>query len=545
MSAAPAAPAATGRTQTRGGLAGVRPLLTVSLRQDARNIAPWVLLITALSASSVLAYAWAFPHAEDRAALASSLGANPALSLIFGPARDLMTADGFNAWRAGQLGAFFAGLMAILIVVRNSRANEDSGQAELLASGVLARASRLAVAVLMAATASVALGVVCFLVTLACGGGITATLILSATFTASGLMFAGVAAITAQLGSDARTASSIAVATLGVSYVLRGYIDSAGAPDWVTWLTPLGWLEETRPATDNNPWPLVLALTFALLLVAAGFVLQGHRDFGQGIVATRPGPAEAGIAGNVWGLAFKLHRGTLISWLIAFTGLGLLFGNLVTSIGDLIANNPAMAAVLAAGMASSASMTFAFLVTILQIIAIIAAVMGVQVALRIYAEEVDYRVEPLLAASLRRATYLASNAVIALVGPAVAMLLAGTTLGLVAHAKDGTIAVGDVLWQATVTIPAVWVLVGLGLAAAGAVPSRRIIAWFGVVATFGLTILGPTFKLPAWALDISPLRQVPDVTGASPNWAGLAWLTLVAAALVTVAFVGFRRRDVI
>ena len=86
------------------------------------------------------------PGRRRPGALAATLGANPALSLVFGPARDLSTADGFNAWRAGQLGAFFAGLMAILIVVRNSRANEDSGQAELIASGVIARHSRLAVA---------------------------------------------------------------------------------------------------------------------------------------------------------------------------------------------------------------------------------------------------------------------------------------------------------------------------------------------------------------------------------------------------------------
>ncbi|MDO5677133.1 MAG: hypothetical protein Q4G35_06455 [Propionibacteriaceae bacterium] len=37
--------------------------------------------------------------------------------------------------------------MSIFIVVRNSRAQEDSGQAELLASGVMGRHTRLLVAV--------------------------------------------------------------------------------------------------------------------------------------------------------------------------------------------------------------------------------------------------------------------------------------------------------------------------------------------------------------------------------------------------------------
>ena len=549
MSITALTPTEAQRPRTRGAhLAGTRPLLHVSLRQDLRNIAPWVMLISALSASSVLAYAWIFPDDSDRLALSTALRGNPALSLIFGPARDLMTSDGFNAWRAGQLGALCAGLMAILIVVRNSRADEDSGQAELIASGVIARQSRLAVAVLVAAIASIALGVVCFILTVLCGGGIGATLILAGTFTASGLIFAGVAAVAAQLGSDARTASSIAIATLGVFYVLRGYLDSSGAPDWVSWLTPFGWLEETRPATENNAWPLLLALAIAIALVLAGFVLQGHRDFGQGMVAQRPGPGEARLAGNAWGLAFKLHRSAVVSWMIAFAGLGLVFGNLATSIGDIVADNPAMAEVLAAGAGSaggSADLTFAFLVTILQIIAVIAAVMGVQIMLRIHAEEIDFRVEPLLATSLRRPTYLASNVVVALLGTAIALVLAGLCLGLVAHGKETSVSVGDVFGQALATIPAVWVLVGLAVAAVGAAPAKRIVAWLGVVATFGLTILGPTFNLPDWALGISPLRHVPNVTAASPGWAGLVWLGAIAALLLVVGLVGYRRRDIV
>lgn len=522
-----------------------RALLKVALRQDAPNIAPWVVLISVLSASSVLIYAWIFPDAADRAALATAMHANPALFLIFGPARDLATSDGFNAWRAGQLGALFAGLMTILIVVRNSRADEDSGRAELLASGVLARQSRLAVALAMATLASVALGVVCFVLTVACGGGLVATLVLSATFTASGLMFAGVAAIAAQLGSEARTASSLAIATLAVFFVARGYIDTSGWDEWMTWLTPLGWLEEARPATGNNPWPLLVALAFAVILVAVAFALQGRRDFGQGLLAGRPGPAEAGLAGNVWGLAVKLNRGALISWSIGLALLGLVLGNLASSVGEVLAGNPAMAAILAAGAVTVSDLTFAFLITILQLIAIIAAVMGVQMIQRVHAEEIDLRVEPLLAGSLHRSTYLASNVVVALAGSGVAMLLAGTGLGIVASAADPSVSVGQVISQALVTIPGVWVLVALAVAAVGAAPAKRLVGWLGIVATFGLTILGPTFRLPDWALSISPLRHVPNIAAASPGWTGFIVLIGIIVALLAVGFVGFRRRDVL
>src|SRR5215467_13965518 len=160
------------------GLAGFRPLLRETLKQDARNIAPWIVLITALSVSSVLAYDWIFTDHATRVSLASTVGANPAFSLIFGPAHNLLTADGFNAWRALALGGFFAALMAILIVVRHSRADEDSGQAELIASSVVGRYTRLMVAVTLAALASVVLGVICSVMTIAFGGGVAASIAL-------------------------------------------------------------------------------------------------------------------------------------------------------------------------------------------------------------------------------------------------------------------------------------------------------------------------------------------------------------------------------
>ena len=158
---------------------GTRTLLKVALHQDRPKIAPWVGLISVLSVSSILAYRWIFPDLADRKTLAMAIGANPAMQLVFGAPRDLLTNDGFNAWRAGALGAFFAGLMAIIIVVRNTRADEDSGRAELIASGVITREARLLVAVLMATVAAVALAVVCFLLTWASGGEPHPTAVLS------------------------------------------------------------------------------------------------------------------------------------------------------------------------------------------------------------------------------------------------------------------------------------------------------------------------------------------------------------------------------
>ena len=526
-------------------VAGFRPLLRVALHQDVRRIGPWIVLITVLSVSSIIAYPLVFPDEASRMELAATIGANPALALVFGPALDLSTADGFNAWRAGQLGAFFAGLMAILIVIRNSRADEDSGQAELLASGVMGRETRLAVALAMAMIASILLGMVATVATVLAGGGFADSAFLAATWTASGCMFAAVAAVAAQLGSDARSATSIAVGFLGAMYVVRGFIDSSAASDWALWLTPFGWLEQVRPAAGNHPWPLLVAAAFTLVTAGLAFALHARRDYGMGLIPPRPGPARgAAVLTNPWGLALRLNRGAVIGWLTAFAVLGVVFGVLATSIGEVFADNPAIAAALGAGQVTQDQLLFTFLVTILSLVGIIAAVFGVGIVMRTYAEESQWRADPLLAGSLTRPRHLASNAVVAFGGPAVAMLVAGVVIGLVAASREPAISATDVLEQSLVTTPAVWVLVALALAAVGARPAARLVGWLGIVATFALTILGPTFKLPAWILGISPMWHVPTVTATQPDWTGLAWLALAATLLTTAAFTGYRRRDI-
>ncbi|MFL5734128.1 MAG: ABC transporter permease, partial [Chloroflexia bacterium] len=521
-----------------------RPLMQVTLKQDARNIAPWIMGITALSVSSILAYIWIFPNQNDRAALATLVRANPAFSLIFGPAHDLATPDGFNAWRALALGGLFAALMSILIVVRHSRADEDSGQAELIASAVVGRHTRLMVAVALAALASVVLGVICSILTILFGGGVAASIALAATFTASGLMFAGVAAITAQIGSDAPSATSYAVAVLGVSFLLRGALDASGQTGWV-WLSPLGWTQEVRPGSENNWWPLLACLGLAILLVAIANLLLARRDFGQGIIPPSPGPARGGAVATIWGLALRLQRGAMIAWTIAFAIVGGVFGIVASSLGDVFGNNPVIARILEGGGATSAGLVYLFLRTLLALMGILAAVYGVQVVMSIYSEEMEYRAEPLLAGALSRPKYLASNALIALLGPAVALVVGGLAIGVVASARGVDVTVSNLVGQALVEIPAVWVLIGLSLALVGANPRGRMAAWLAIVATFALTILGPTFRLWDWVLGISPLYHVPNITAPNPDFTGLAVVAAIAVAFIAVGFAGFSRRDVL
>ncbi|GAB2660795.1 exporter of polyketide antibiotics [Gordonia jinhuaensis] len=527
---------------TATAVLGTPQLLKASLRHEARSFLPWVVIVTALSVSSVIVYPLLFPSQHDRHAFATTVGSNPALGLIFGPAYDLSTVDGFNAWRSLALGGFITALGAILIVVKASRGQEDSGQAELLASGVLGREARLLTAMLMGMIASVAVGVVSSVLTGLFGGGWEASLLLGAGFVVTGWMFSAVAALTAQIGSDARTATSLAVGVLSVLFVLRGFLFSIDAPRWTVWINPLGWIEETRPATGDHWWPLILGVVFTAVVAGIAFAFQVSRDFGQGLIATPPGPARGRIH-SVLGLAIRLNRSPIIYWSCAFVGLGVIFGYFTGSVRSLFAANPEMAKIFASGAANPAELYGAFLVTIFSLVGIIASIAGVQTINLVRNEELNDRAEPVLATAVTRNRYLGSSVAVAFAETALYMVIAGVVVGIFTAYHNIGISFGDALLQAVATIPAVWTVVAVAVAVIGAVPQARLASWIGVLASFAITLFGPSFKFPEWAMDISPFHHAPDVTtGSSDGW-GLLWISLFTVAFLVIGFAGFRRRD--
>ncbi|MGH2898056.1 MAG: ABC transporter permease, partial [Solirubrobacteraceae bacterium] len=127
--------------------------------------------------------------------------------------------------------------------------------------------------------------------------------------------------------------------------------------------------------------------------------------------------------------------------------------------------------------------------------------------------------------------------------PAVYVVIAGLVIAALASAADIGVDFGNAVLQAVATVPAVWTVVAVSVAVVGARPRVSIAAWAGVLISFVLTLLGPTFKLWDWILAISPFWHIPNVTLSDADWWGLLWISLVTLLFVAVGFAGFRRRD--
>jgi ABC-2 type transport system permease protein len=528
-------------------LAGTGSLFKALLRYDGRLLAPWIVIVTFISASTPVIFNWLFSSEEDKLMLSSSIGSNPALSLIFGTAGDLTTVDGFTVWRGLTLGGFLTALGVGLAVTRATRAQEDSGQAELLASGVLSRSARLMAPVMLVTLASIAVGVVAGVVTGLCGASWDTAMLMGATFTAAGWMFGSWSAVSAQLASDSHLANNIGIGALAALFLMRGALDSLDAPDWTSWINPLGWLSETKAGQDDARWwPLLFAVALALVLCAVAFQLHGSRDFGQGVIATKPGRDRGQIRGP-WTLTWRLHRGVISVWVVMFIVLGVVFGYMSDSVEDLLGDGSGgFAAIFTGGAADPSMMTRMFLTTMLSLAGIIASIPGVQIMNRLRTEEEEeFRVEPLLATQLTRGRMFLAPVGMALLVTAGLILLAGFVVALFVVNGDSGVSFGDSFLQALVTVPAVWAVVGVSVLIVGARPQVSIAAWIGVVASFGLTLLGETFKLPDWALGISPFHHVPTIGSDGATWTGLVVVGIVALVLSAAGLTGYRRRDII
>lgn len=523
--------------------AGTKPLLKTTARFDGKYFAPWVMIAVLLSVSSVVAYPLIFPDLADRQALATMVGSNPALSIIFGPAFDLTTNEGFNTWRSLALGGFLTALGATLALTRATRSQEDSGQAELLASGVLGRNARLGVGVVIALGGSLVAGLVSGLLTAVCGGGWESSMLLCLTFTGSGFLGAALASVTGQIGSDSRTANSLAISIFSILFVLRGFSYALDAPMWTVWINPLGWLTETRPGSGDHWLPLVfvVALTGCALVVA--FFLQTRRDLGQGVVTPRPGPATGRVHSPV-ALAIRINRPTIISWIIAFLALGLIFGSFTNSITDVLTKDSNVAAILASGATTPEELSGAFIVTVISLMGIIAAIAGIQTMQRMRAEEIAGRTEVVLAGGVSRSHYLGAQAFVAFVGPAFYILIATAAVGLFASQAGIGTDFSTTMLQGLATIPATWLIVAIAVLFIGVRPEGLVAAWAALLASFLITMLGPMLKLNSFFLGISPFWHVPNVTAKAPDYSGIIWLSAIVVTLVGIGFAAYRHRDI-
>lgn len=548
----PAAAPAPGR----GGstLAGTGSLVRFILRRDRVRLAVWTGSLVAFYAyfTAALGLMAETPGAmQARGALMET----PSGIVMGGPAYGVEDYTvGAALANEGIVWVVVAlSLLSILHVVRHTRAEEESSRSELVRAAPVGRHAPAVAAVVTLVVVHAVIAVVSALAMTGVGGAEEMPLADSLGMTVgsglSAMVFGGIALVFCQLVEQGRGASGRSVAVFGLAFVIQaaGNLRETPGGTPLSWLSPIAWAQQMRAFVDLRWWPAALSVVTVLALLWLTAVLASRRDYGGGLIATRPGRADARASlRSPLALAWVQQRGALRWSVLGLGAMWLASGTLIPEIGDMIGDliddTPAMQGIFGE---DTTQFEAAFLGAIMLYGALCAAAYAIVMGLRPKAEETTARAELVLSAPVSRARWLGAQLLVAGVGTVV--LLAASVYALWAGAASVGVTdpgLGTYTGVLVGYVPAVLVYLGLTAALFAWVPSATAAGWALLAYTFVIGMFGGLIEdLPEAAYWISPFHWVPEAFVADFDAGSFAGLTAVAAALLVLAFVGFRRRD--
>lgn len=534
------AAAARGREHT---LAGTWQLVRLMLRRDRIKLPSWILGGAAFWAYYMQAPQQAYPSAEDLQSIVTMASA-PTGRMWFGPTYflDNVSHATFIPAGYGLYQLLFVALMSILLIIRHTRVEEQTGRSELVRASAVGRHAPLTAALLVAVIANGALAALTALMMIA--DPIFATegsLLFASGCFVTGMAFAGLTAIIVQLTEYSRTATSLAAgAGLGIAFTLRAIGDMADAHgNFLSWLSPLAWAQQTAPFVLDRWWPLLISVAFTALTALAGYALSTRRDVGAGMLAVRRGKARAaGWLGTPLGLAWRLERKAIAWWAASMFVAGVSMGAFADASID-------MPEIILDAMGGAGNIVAGYLAYMGVFMATIIAIYGVLVMQGISSEETGGRGEPVLATGVSRWAWLGSNIAVGTLGVVIAMGATGLGMGMgAASVGAGT----HLIWDTTVAylnhVPSILVVVGASALLFGLAPRWQGLAWAVVGYGFIVGSFGPVLGWPDWLFSLSPFEHTARMPVEQFQAQPVIILTAIAVALAAAGLVAFRRRDI-
>jgi ABC-2 type transport system permease protein len=555
MSTAPVTRAvATAPPDERGStLTGTGSLVRFILRRDRLRLGVW-------TASMVLFYAY-FTAALDTV-FADQAARQGRAAVMETPAGIVMAGPGYGLddYTTGAAMAnegitwvvLALAILSILLVVRHTRAEEESGRSELVRAAAVGRHAPAVAAVI---TLLVVNAVIALLSALAMTGvsegelDLTNALAMTVGSGLSALVFGAVAVVMCQITEHARAATGASLAVFAVAFVVRaiGDMQQQGGSA-LSWFSPIAWAQQMRAFVDLRWWPAALSVVTIVVLLWLGAVLASRRDFGGGMIASRGGRADARASlRGPFALAWVQQR-TALLWSCLGLGLmwyasGTLMPEIDTMIGEVVESNPVAQQVFGA---DPAALSLNFLGIMILYAALCCAAYAIVMAVRPKVEESSGRIELALSLPLSRSHWLGAQLLVAGLGTLV--LLAVSVYAMWAGAvsvgwEDQSF--GDYTKVVVTHLPALLMYLGLTAALFAWVPRATGLGWVLIAYTFVIGMFGDLFDLPRWTSRISPFSWVPTPFVETAQAGDLIGLWAVAIALFAVAFVGFRRRDLV
>lgn len=525
---------------------GTGQILKLIFRQDRFKMTVWLLCLIAITVTVAYAYPDVYKTERDITGFVLTMQ-NPAMEAMLGPVYDADTrlVAAIFAHEMLLFTAIAVAIMNILLIGRSTRTDEEDGRLELLQSLPVGRLSHITAVMLEAVILNLIL--VIFIGTGLSAVGlegmtVEASFLYGSILGSAGFFFASVTALFAQLAKTSRGTIGLSFAVLIVSYIVRAIGDVES--ETLSLLSPLGWTVRSGVFIDNKWWPVLISLAAGIILSVLVFYLNQIRDLGGGFIPEMKGRTHASaLLKTPLGFVFRMQRTNIMAWAVGMFLLSAAFGAIL---GDMEKYYSSME-LLQAFLSSSPGHTFMeqFMAVLIVILTIFGAIPAVMSVLKLKSEENKNRTESIYSCPVSRTGVLASYVTAAVIVSIIMML--ATALGLWSTSTavlDETITLGKMLKSVLVYLPAIWIMISIGVFLIGFFPRAASAVWLYVVFCFVVVYLGDLLKFPEWLMNISSFTHVPRLFVEEGGVPALAVMTVLSVIITLCGFIGYRRRDI-
>ncbi|GAA0450951.1 ABC transporter permease [Alkalibacillus silvisoli] len=525
----------------------IKPIALMQLRLDRVRLLVWIVAFIIVTAGTTLIFEGLYPSADDRDQLAASV-VNPAITALLGPAY------GFDDYHVGAilshqmllLTAVVVAIMSILLVTRHTREDEEDGRVELIRSLPVGRMSTLTAVMMNKAFTFVVLTILIGLSLVVLGIDsidLQGSLLYGAVLGVTGILFAAITALCAQLAETSRGTISLAFTVLIVTYLIRAIGDVSN--EALSWVSPLGWVIEAQVFVENRWWPVLMTLGLAILIAVVALYLNAKRDLGAGLLPSKSGKAEASkFLRTPLGFTLRMQRTSLIAWGIGLFVFGATYGSVLAETETYVAEMEVMQQMLGTEVSEGLALIEQFIAMLAVIISIFATIPMILAVYRLAKEEKVNRTEQVLATAISKTKLLSTYLIVALIMSAIVMVAASVGMGVTGVAMlEGDLAFSTIFNSIMVYLPATWLMIGLATLLVG-IGKWRGLAWLYLGYSFVVVYLGGMLEFPEWMEALSVYEHIPNLPINDMNWLAVLTITILALILVVLAMISYSRRDI-
>ncbi len=521
-------------------------LIKLIVKRNWITISIWIISIIAINVMVVGAFTELYSSQEEMFAMAETMK-NPAMTVMVGPSEGL---DNYHvgAQMSHQMLLFTAiavSIMAILIVNKNTRADEEEGLIEMIRSLPVGRLSvGLAINKVMSTSFILLFLLMTIFMYLTGIENITleGSLVYAATLAVTGMFFSSLTLVFAQLAENSRSTIFYSFAFLMLAYLIRAVGDVSS--EMLSLISPLGLILRTYPYVINNWWPILIMFVWSVLLFGLALYLNSIRDLGSGFIASKPGRNSASkFLKTPLGLYLRLQRTSIIAWFITMFLLGVTYGSIFGDLEQFILSNEMIQQLIEAN--SNFSLSEQFMTVIMLVMAIIGTIPAVIFALKIRSEEKKKRIENILSKSVSKNELLLTNLIISLVLGFLMLILSAYGLYFASsQVMDDPISLFTMLKSIVVYYPAMLIMIGLAIFLNGIYEKATPIVWLYIAYSFFVSYLGDLLNISEIIIKTTPFGNIPNYPVGEIKVIPLLVMILIAIILIVIGFITYNKRDI-